>query len=364
MKILQVIPNLQTGGAEKMLMALTLELSKGNDVRVISLYTENTDISKELQEKGIKIYFLDKRKSFQFSMIKQIRNVIRDFKPDVIHTHLYTLFYTYLAVRKFKKIPIIHTVHSIAQKEQSKIYKKVLKFVYKRKSAKPVGISEIVQASIMEVYNLKKDFIPVIYNGIDLQNCIKKENYELNDSITFLHIGRLAIEKNHKLLISVFKKVKEQYSNSQLLIIGDGYMKDEIKAFIQENKLEDSVHLLGQKSNVFPYINEADMFLFTSNYEGMPMTLIEVMGSALPIVTTNVGGIKDMLDSNCACLIENDDKVIENFYSAVIKLIESEEERSRLAQNAFEKSYSYSSENMCEEYLKIYKKEIEGKNNA
>ena len=117
MKIMQIIPTLELAGAEVMCENLTCELSSGNDVIVVSMYDRKTPISERLQKKGIKVVFLDKKPGPDFSMVKKLRKVIREFKPDVIHTHLDCVKYAYPAGSKEGVKRFIHTVHNIASKE-------------------------------------------------------------------------------------------------------------------------------------------------------------------------------------------------------------------------------------------------------
>lgn len=126
MKVLQFIPNLNTGGAEIMMENLSRQLANMDiELKVICFYQGETHISRRLGEEKIEIVYLDKKMGFDFSILRKIRKIVLDFKPDVLHTHLNILPYVFLATRKTK---IVHTIHSIASKEQVGFEKKICKF--------------------------------------------------------------------------------------------------------------------------------------------------------------------------------------------------------------------------------------------
>lgn len=351
MKVLQIIPTLNMAGAEIMCENLTYELiKKGHDVVVVSLYTLHSPITERLENKGVKIYYLNKKKGLDLSVIQRIKKVIKVEKPDVVHTHLDSLKYVGLATI-FKKIKIVHTVHNIAEKESGGIARKINCSLFKKRVV-PVALSEIVQQSIKRIYQLPLKRVPVIYNGIDLSKCIKKTEYCAKNPLKILHIGRFSTQKNHIGLLKAFKLFHKTYPNSKLQLIGEGERKAEAEQFVADNKLSEAVEFLGLKDNVYGYLHDADIFTLPSLYEGIPMTLIEAMGTGLPIVATKVGGIPDMLkDQESALLVDVDE---EQIAGAFMELAQNEEKRARLGLAAKQGSIKFSAELMAEKYLQIY----------
>ncbi len=354
MKVIQVIPNLLMGGAEIMCENLTLELKNmGVDVKIVSLYSQKTPITERLKESGVEIIFLDKKPGMDLSIIKKLKKLFLEEKPDVVHSHISSQKYAMVAAKKAKVSVRVHTVHNVAQKELSKIDKFLAKRFYKKYKVIPVALSELILETIIDVYGLPVDYIPVVFNGIDLSNCIKKVDYSIDDRIKLLHIGRFSEQKNHKGLIDAFKLFREEKPNSELWLIGDGPLKEEIEEYAKENGLYSSVKFLGLQSNVYGFLHEADVFTLPSIYEGIPMTLIEAMGTGLPIVATEVGGIPDMItDNESGILTRIDAKEIAD---AFLRLSNDEELRKKLGQNALYRSQAFSSVEMAKKYIDIYK---------
>ncbi len=353
MKIIQVIPWFGMGGAEIMCENLTNALTEmGHQVIVISLYNKQSVISNRMEKNGINIKYLDKKKGFDISMFFKIKKILKAEKPDVIHTHLYSIKYAMIAAI-FTKIPKkIHTVHSIAQKEAGKASKIVNKWLFKHHNVTPVALSKVVKNTIIDVYKIKNDKIPIIFNGVPLDKCIIKNNYQIDSCINVVHVGRFSEVKNHIEMVKAAMILHQTYTNIIFSFIGDGELKENIKNLIQENHAEDYIKVLGATDNIYPFLTKADLFLLPSIYEGMPMSIIEAMGTGLPIVASNVGGIPDMIkDMQNGLLCDPNDISIA---AKLDKFINDQQLRELCGKNALLSSNRFSAKLMALEYLKLY----------
>ncbi len=355
MKIIQVIPEFGLAGAETMCENLTYELKKrGQDVIIISMYDYHSPITERMEKAGIDIRYLDKKPGFDISIIAKMKKIFRKENPDVIHTHLYAMKYAVLAAITEGVKRRVHTVHNIAQKESGGTARKLNKIFYKCFHVTPVALSELIRDSIILEYELKSEDIPVIFNGIDLSKCISKDNYDFDGKFKILHIGRFSEQKNHIGLMKAFRMFHEKYKNAELLLIGDGEKRQEIERYVNEHKLESHVRFLGLQENVYGFLHEADVFILPSNYEGVPMTLIEAMGTGLPIVATAVGGIPDMLiDEDSALLVNNSPQEISD---ALSRLFMDENLRTKCGIRARERSNMFSSVQMTNSYIEVFKR--------
>ena len=352
MNIVQIIPMFGLAGAETMCENLTYELVElGHKVAVISLYDYHLAITERLENAGVNIRYLGKKRGLDLSMIRKIRRVLKEIKADVVHTHLYSIEYAVPAAILAGIKHRVHTVHNIAEKENRRRARKLNKFFFKHCHVVPVALSELIRNSIVREYKLSKDKIPVVFNGIDLSRCIPKTDYSVNGNFKILHIGRFSEQKNHIGLVRAFKLFHDKHADSELWMIGDGEKKAEIEQYVAENDLGASVKFWGLQSNVYGYLHDADIFTLPSNYEGIPMTLIEAMGTGLPIVATAVGGVPDMLDDESALLVSPEDNCI---CEAFEKYYESEYLRRLHGEKSMEKSNLFSSSVMAEKYSEIY----------
>lgn len=352
MKIAQIMPEFGLAGAETMCENLTYELVKaGHQVVVVSMYDYHSAITERLEAAGVEIRYLGKKPGLDPSMILKMYKVFRETGVQVVHTHRYCAQYAMPAAMLAGVKHRVHTLHSVAPKENKKPARKLSKFFYKHCHVIPVSLSELVQESVVEEYQLAPEAIPVIFNGIDLSKCLPKENYERNGNFKILHIGRFSEEKNHIGLVTAFRKFHTNHPDSELWLIGDGKLRPDVEAYAREQGLEQAVKCLGLQSNVYGYMHEADVFALTSNYEGMPMTLIEAMGTGMPIVATRVGGIPDMLSDDSALLVPVD---MDAVAAAFEKYYCDEQLRRKNGLAASQCAVRFSSKAMAEDYLRIY----------
>ena len=353
MKILQVIPYFCFGGAETMCENLTYALMQlGHSVTVVSLYAERTPISLRMEQAGVKLLYLDKKFGLDLSMVPKLVKIMNQEKPDVVHTHLDVIKYAVAAAKLAGVSRCVHTVHNVADKEaEGRLQKIINKTYFTLGWSVPVALSPLVQQTICDFYGRKAAQVPVIYNGVDLSRCIPKERYDA-DAMTLVHVGRFNAQKNHEGLLQAFQNVCRANPNCRLNLLGDGELREEMEKLAQELGIRDRVHFLGSQSDVHPHLHGADIFLLPSKYEGMPMTILEAMGTGLPIVASAVGGVPDMLTDRQSGMLTSCDP--EQVSRAVLELMEREDLRAKLGRNARKESVRFSAGFMAEEYCKVY----------
>ena len=355
MKILQVIPYFCFGGAETMCENLCYaQKALGHDVVAVSLYNDQTPIARRMEAAGIRIRYLDKKLGLDVSMVPKLLDLMKQEKPDVVHTHLDVIKYAVAAARLAGVKTCIHTVHSVAHQEAEGLLQKLINgFYYHMGWSVPVALSPEVQGTICDFYGLQQDRVPVIYNGIDISKCSPKTNYELSAPANLVHIGRFDVPKNHAGLLEAFSRVLKQRPNCRLHLVGDGDLRPEIEALAEKLQIADGVVFHGMQSDVHPYLEQADIFLLPSSYEGMPMTIIEAMATALPIVATMVGGIPDMVeDGKRALLVPCEVQAVAD---ACLRMLESQTLREQLGKAALEDSKRFAANHMAQCYCDIYK---------
>ena len=353
MKIMQVIPYFCFGGAETMCENLTYALTAaGHDVTVVSLISDRTPIARRMEENGIRIHYLDKKLGLDLSMIPRLINVMKQEKPDVVHTHLNVIKYAAVAAR-LCGIRCVHTVHNVAHEEAEGRLQKITNTIYFRRGwAVPVALSPKVQATILSFYGLKEEQVPMIYNGVDLGKCCPKEDYSLSKPAILLHIGRFNGQKNHRGLLEAFAQIVKTFPDCCLQLIGDGDLEEETKDNVKSLGLQEKVLFLGNQTNVYPFLQAADLFLLPSKFEGMPMTIIEAMGTGIPIVASAVGGVPDMLEDGVSGILVPCDP--DAVAQAVLQLLEQKDLREKLGTHALENSRRFSAEYMAQCYCDIY----------
>ena len=357
-KIAICVPTTSLGGAETMAAQLAKALNK--DLFDVSFIT-NHSLSKTrvldivTNDSNIKIYSLNEDAGMSLRARKKMMRILKQIKPDVIHTHLHS--YPYVMTYAIKHhIPIIHTMHNMPIFESKKLGRIILKFLFKHKFAIPVGISNIISEQIKELYHVPSY---TIYNPVDVSKFdIKKDKQK---QFTFITIGRMSEQKNQQLLLKSFRILVNNYKNVKLIFVGDGVLKDDLLKLTNDLKLNDYIEYVGNVDDVENYLKIADAFVLSSIYEGLPMTILEAMAASLPIISTNVGGVKDIVTNN-GILVKVDEK---DLAKAMLSLIENEKLCNEFKNNSYENAKNYDLSKIVKEYEELYflylKKKVKNK---
>ncbi|EFA8200926.1 glycosyltransferase [Escherichia coli O157] len=308
MRITQVIPTLSTGGAEQFVISLSNELSKKNDVTLITLFKINDDIIRKRLSDKVTLIELNGEINNKISVLLKLNSVLMKTKHDVIHTHLsipfYILPFAFFCKDKYR---VIHTIHNIARYDAPrKLAKYINKAYFKICKAIPVSISDIVSESVKNYYNLRDT--EIIKNGTEtISETVKYEEVkrrvnELRKQYTnvFCHIARMDPQKNHRLLIDVLKKNKDCYVISMGAITQDNIKY--AKHIMDYSQKISNFEYIGVVDNVSDYIKSSDGIIFSSVYEGLPISLIEGMSVGKICISTPAGGVADILDDECGVL--------------------------------------------------------------
>lgn len=302
MKILQIIPNLSAGGAERFVVDLCNELSQNNQVVLCTLYcSDETMFFKKLLDDRVTLIELNKKVGLDLKVLFSIFKMLHNEKPDVINTHLRALLYVSIPAILLK-LKVFHTMHNIAEKETTRYlwwYYKILFNVFK---FIPIAISDVVLQSVTKLYGNKHSIC--ITNGIvqikttDQFKDVQRHISSLKKTETtkvILNIGRIAPQKNQKMLIEVFNELIDEGLDAVLIIIGFDETPDQRILNDLKKVGQNRVHFIGRKPNVADYYLNCDVFCLSSIYEGLPITLLESISLGVISVCTPVGGIPDVI---------------------------------------------------------------------
>ncbi len=303
MKILEIIPVLFDGGAERFIVDLSNQMSEMNDTEVVlvSFYGNEKEnfLVGEVNTK-IRLIELGKRPGFDANLIPKLYKLIKKEQPDIVHSHLRAFEYL-LPLMVLCKAKFVHTIHNDAFKEcPGKISRLVRKLFFRFNHCIPVTISKDSSISYRQAYGNNENVEitngrPVVEKSKDHKEVIKSfQGYRITDETkVIVNIARITAQKNQLLLIKVFNRLVKEGENIVLLILG----RVEDKGIFNEiNKIKnDRVYILNSKSNPIDYLYEADAFCLSSFYEGMPITLIESFQTACIPICTPAGGVRNMI---------------------------------------------------------------------
>lgn len=175
-----------------------------------------------------------------------------------------------------------------------------------------------------------------------------------NERHNIVFVGRLVIEKGVPLLIQAIAKLKDDFPDIELNIIGDGYGRDDLLKMTKEFGVEDCVRFLGRKNNVYEHLTQADIYVQPSLNEGLPNSLLEAMACGLPVVVTRVGGMPDVVSNSVeGFVVEPSD--VNSLAEAIRKLLHNPELRKRMGTAGRDKIQKYYSlETVADHYITLY----------
>ena len=193
----------------------------------------------------------------------------------------------------------------------------------------------------------------VIYNPVNLGEYAAAA-LDCDKEKTVVSVGRLMPQKNQKMLIEAFASVLKKYPEYQLIIYGDGQGREELEKLISERKLESRVLLPGSTTQLHEKIKSAELFVLSSDYEGMPNALIEAMCLGLPVISTKVSGATDLIkDHENGLLTEVGNQ--SELEAAMLELLENKELSAKLSKKAVELNEMLELSQIMEQWIAFIK---------
>ncbi len=363
-KIVQILPALGWGGAQVFCIQLCNELAKYPDyeVTLVSLYDHNPNhMSMDLIDRRIRFVTLGKIRGLDVTIFAKVQNLIRKVKPQVVHTHLHAGYYATWAYLRMKDnhIKKVHTFHSLVTKDAPFHGRLLYKYFFRGGIITPVSISEEVLKGAIAEYG--SSFTTLIHNGSApvkptakfdaVQQKINSLKPTQNTKV-LVNIGRIYKVKNQQLILESMRHLEQE--DVIALILGD-YLPDEKKFYDQliETK-PPNVHFLGKVKNVGDYLLNANGFLLSSLYEGLPISLLEAMSAGATPICTPVGGLLDIVKPDIGFLSK--DLTTESFLAAIKAFLAADDHTINTLQNNAKTLYQneFSIESCAAKYNKLY----------
>lgn len=362
-KILFLIPSMNGGGAEKVTMLLGNELIKlGWDVSFAMSKIEGPYL--EQLDKNIGIINLPYRKISR--NILAIRRVLHNERPDIFYTSMEYVNIIGGIAHKLsdKSSKLVFSEHNNIERTLERItplmksiYKTAIRFIYPM-SDHIVCVSKGVKFALLKQFPLELN-ISVIYNPIEqMKPIISSGSTRLPFKI--LSIGRLNKQKNHILLLQAFKYMLDSYPiDARLTIIGEGEERINLEKYVIDNGLSEKVHLPGfQDPN--KYLNNSDLFVLSSEYEGFGNVLVEALSTGIQVISTDCpSGPSEILEQGqIGYLVENNN--VEELSATIYKAYNEEEDEIAKI-NRIRRASDFSPEKIINEYQDLFHRLLDNK---
>ncbi len=354
-KVAIILPGFDVGGTENMVANLVQNIDKNEfEVLVISLKpATNSHIQKCIEKTGVQIAYANKKPGISFSIWFVVYGILKRFKPNLIHSNMYSFLFTVPYLFHHPKVMLLHTIHNKPVNEFKDVYKKMARMLYKRDRAIPVAISDIIKKEMLELYEIHE--IECIYNPVNITAFEHEKKFDFQGrKIRFINVARMMLQKNQRLLMDSFAKAyRKTEGKCELFMVGDGELRDELEARVQELDIKDAVKFCGNVPNVSDYLAEADVFVLSSDYEGLPLSGLEAMASGLPILSTEVGGMADIVTDNGILVKKGDEEALA---SAIVRYTENPELIKEHSLNSSRNVKKYDVNIFVQKYEELYRR--------
>jgi glycosyltransferase involved in cell wall biosynthesis len=318
-KLLIITPTLQCGGSEKF-VSLVCNHINTRIFSVCLVVVDNANPFYEIKNKAVKIVDLKKERVL-FSLFA-IKTTVKNFKPDIVfstanHLNLYLAIFRNQFDKKIKFIAREASIVSINSKQGKMpvLYAWLIKKYYSRFNC-IICQSVYMQQDLVKNFSVSAGQTKMIHNATDeiVDNIIQLNPKQSKGIYKFITVARLGKEKGIERLIHAVGLLSTDFT---YYIIGEGIKRNELQKLIDDLQLQEKIFLVGQKENPFSNMENADLFLMGSYYEGFPNALLEAGAHGIPVVTFNVpGGIPEIITEAENGLLVNDNDI--NTFAATI----------------------------------------------
>lgn len=294
------ITELDPGGAEHAFVRLVTGLDAACWEPRVYCLSGRGELADRLQEQGIPVEFLNLRHAWQIpSVLWKMRRSLREFRPAILQTWLYHANLLGRIAGKLAGVPLIHSGIRVADRRSR------WRLRWDRWTARLVDrhvcVSDAVLRFSRDVGGLPEDRLVAIPNGVDCETFRAAAPADLSElGITssapaILYVGRLDSQKRPDLFVEVAQRLLRVRPDWHFLLAGDGPLRSGLQRGIEKSGRQDRIHLLGRRADIPRLLKASQCFVLTSDWEGMPNIVLEAMAAGVPIVSTSVEGIEELV---------------------------------------------------------------------
>ncbi len=353
--------------AEVLAAGLARELSDRYRFVFACLDDEVGVLGEEFTERDVPVCVLHRQPGIDWKCSWRLARFLREHRVQIIHAHQYTPFFQSLVARLAHRWPpIVFTEHGRHFPDSRSAKRVAVNRALLRSDDRLIGVGESVRRALVDNEGLPESRTETIYNGVPLEKflavkgdaglrlVVRAELGIAAHEFAIIQVARLNALKDHATAIRTLKRLRDDDVPAKLILVGNGEERSKLEQFFTEQKLTDAVVFLGARSDIPRLLTAADAFLLSSISEGIPLTLIEAMGAGIPIVSTDVGGIPEIIEHGVAGLLApaRDDQTLA---AHLRSLWQNPAQRKQLAENGCRRAIEqFSLAHMHRQYVAVY----------
>ncbi|HET9776022.1 MAG TPA: glycosyltransferase [Gemmatimonadaceae bacterium] len=300
---MQLIASLSVGGAEQLLLGLADQIDRERfELHVCSLGTiRGNRLLPEFERLDLPIRIFGLERWYDPRALAMVVRYARTHRIDVIHTHLVHPDIMGNAAGMALGLPVATTLHNVPHNyRRERVNGVIERFVFRNLATQLIAVSTTIHQAFIHEWGIPAEKITTIPNAVQLERFLAvQEGVARAAAATgplITNIGRLSTQKAQRDLLDAMKLVLERHPTARLMIVGEGRLEQELKRQAAALGLADRVEFTGVRRDIPAVLAQTDVFTLSSRWEGLPLTVVEAMAAARPVVLTDVGGVRDLVD--------------------------------------------------------------------
>jgi glycosyltransferase involved in cell wall biosynthesis len=306
LQVLQLLPAFTIGGAELLAVNLAGALHQDQYVsHVAALFErEQNALSAELHAPNIRPHSFRGARLYSPTLWRNVARYVQKHQIDIIHTHLLPADIVGRFVGRIVGVPVVSTIHSVPagfkRARADRYWLERISALYL--SDQLVTVAHYVRKLFEQEWQLKPNQLKVIYNAVPIEryNTIPEPSLrsEIKPDPIILAVGRLIPDKAYDLLLEAAHQILARHPGAQFRFVGQGTELAALQAQAQRLGIEQQVQFLGMRRDIPQLLAECDIFVLPSHREGLPLSVVEAMAAARPVIITDVGGNRELVTHN------------------------------------------------------------------
>jgi glycosyltransferase involved in cell wall biosynthesis len=327
-----------------------LMLKESNEKKYSIIFLRNRSLKKINTQLVLLNKIMNRLKQIiiDLTIIPELCQALKKTRPDVIHANQHGILALYWALAH--KIPVITTIHT---NPKAAVFREVERFIFKvslllRRNI-IVAISTYNREQIKSYWRLDDMMARYVNNGIEIENFYHKSH----DIFTFINTSRQDVNKNQALILRAFARLYNENTAlpMKLYLVGGGDTHEELKQLAMKYSIEKQVDFTGYVASATEYLALSDVYISSAHREGLSLSALEAMAARLPVIATDVGGVRDLAQENGMLINDNDEE-------ALCASMKELRDNTALWQAKSDKSYEmvqdFSAKVMAQKYSELY----------
>ena len=362
LKVLQLVSSLTVGGAEQIVLTLAERVDAQRfETHVCSLSVVGKNaLQTAFEQLQIPLLLLNSHRFYELQTIQQVRQYARQQQIDLIHTHLTNADIIGRFVGRSLGIPVLSTMHNMphnyARQRRDRYW--LQRLTARVLATQLVAVSPKIRSLYVQQWHIPPQRISAVYNSVRMEpflavpSGIRAEREYTGPIIT--NVARFNPQKAQHILLAAAPAVLEEFPQAHFLLVGKGHLEQQLRQQVADLGIADQVIFTGVRHDIPAVLAQSDVFVLSSQWEGVPLSVIEAMAAARAVLVTDVGGNAELVEDGRSGLVVSPDNVAA-LADGLLTLLRDEEKRLALGETARQRvQHLFSTERFIKQYESLY----------